>query len=169
MIVGVLATDGGPHPPETWAAVTASQVIDIASSASGALLAEARDFRARVEEILVGHHRLAQEHERGGLATEGAERLGTDIDTSGHVPDAVDDIIAAAKGTSFAAHFAQPPVRAYLERLVHEHFHHSMHIERQWHADSNPEHPHAAAFKERVLNGLGGFAGNPPGSGQGGA
>ena len=35
--------------PEKWAAVTASQVIDIAASASGALLAEARAFEAKVE------------------------------------------------------------------------------------------------------------------------
>jgi hypothetical protein len=150
MNVGILATDGGPHPPEKWAQVTASQIIDIASDAPEAKLREARVFEARVLEILTGHHSLVQEHERGGLANEGPERLATDIDTSGHVPDAVDDIISAAKGTSFAPHFAKPEVRAYVERLLHEHFHHAMHIERSWHADAHPNHPHAKAFREAM-------------------
>jgi hypothetical protein len=165
MLVGVMSTDGGPHPPEKWAALTASQVIDIASSADGALLSAARDFQAKVESVLVRHHSLAQEHERAGLATEGTDRLASDIDTSGHVPDAVDDVIALSRSTSFAAHFAKPEVRAYLERLLHEHFHHSMHIERQWHAAEHPDHPEAAAFHERVTNGVGAFAGNPPSEG----
>lgn len=162
MLVGVLATDGGPHPPEKWAAVTASQIIDIASSASGVLLTEARGFQAKIEAILARHHELAQTHERTSLATEGPERLTGEIDTSGHLPDAVDDIVSAANGTSFAAHFAKPEVRAYLERLLHEHFHHSMHIERLWHADANPDHPAVSVFKDRVTNGLGAFAGDPP-------
>jgi hypothetical protein len=168
MFVGVLATDGGPHPPEKWAALTASQIIDIASSAPATLLAEARGFQAKIEGILTRHHELAQTHERDSLATEGPERLAADIDTSGHVPDAADDIVAAAKGTSFAAHFAKPEVRAYLERLLHEHFHHSMHIERLWHADANPDHPTAVVFKDRVTNGgTGALAGDPPAKAKG--
>lgn len=172
--VGIMATDGGPHPPEKWARVTASQIIDIAASAPEALLREARAFEEKVVGILEGHHGLVQVHERTSLETQGTERLADPINTEGHVPDAVDDIIAAAKGTSFEAHFnlpqrqepqldnegnqvrdvdgnpmivTVPSTREYLEQLLHQHFHHSMHIERSWHADANPDHPHSIAFK----------------------
>jgi hypothetical protein len=153
MQIGIMATDGGAHPPEKWARTTASQIISIASSAPDALLREATDFEARLVETLTKHHGLVQDSERGALGTEGPERLASVIDTSQHTPDAVDDVIALARGTSFAAHFAKPEVRAYLERLLHEHFHHSMHIERSWHADANPDHPHAVAFRAIRDNG----------------
>jgi hypothetical protein len=153
MNVGCMITNGGPHPPAKWASVTAAQIIDIASSGPATLLAEARAFQAKIEGLLAGHHGLAQSHERAALAAEGTQRLAGDIDTGGHVPDAVDDILAAARGTSFAAHFAQPQVQAYLRRLLHEHFHHSMWIERSWHADAHPDHAHAKAFRAAQFDG----------------
>lgn len=155
MNVGVMITNGGPHPPGKWAAITASRILDIASTASGALLVEAQAFQMKLEAILAGHHTLVQAHERSGLVVEGPARLASEIDTSLHVPDAVDDVIAATKGTNFAEHFAKPEVLAYLARLLHEHFHLSMQIERSWHADAHPDHPHAIAFRERIINGVG--------------
>jgi hypothetical protein len=147
MNVGCMITNGGPHPPEKWASVTAQKIIDISANAPDALYREARAFQAKIEELLVGHHRLAQEHERAALATAGTTRLVADIDTSGHVPDALDDVLAAARGTSFAAHFAVPRVQQYVERVLHEHTHDIMYLERSCHADVHPDHPSAKAFK----------------------
>jgi|SRR6516162_388840 len=147
MNVGCMITNGGPHPPEKWAGVTAKMIIDIAATAPEALFREATAFQNKVEQLLVGHHRLAQEHERNALAGEGNARLLADLDTSGHVPDALDDILAAARGTSFAGHFEKPQTQAYLERLLHEHMHHIMLIERSWYADAHPDHPAARLFK----------------------
>jgi hypothetical protein len=161
MLVGVLKTDGGPHPAETWAQITASQIIDIGSGASDVRLQEAREFENKLVQILTGHHTEVQASERAGLDQEGPARLVTEIDTSDHLDSALGDVIALARGTSFAAHFAKPEVRAYLTRLLHEHFHHSMHIERSWHADANADHEHSIAFKQRATNGIGAFAGNP--------
>ncbi len=158
----IMVTDGGPHPAEKWAQVTASQIVDIASTAPDVLLREAREFEAKLIQLLQRHHSLVQSHERSGLDTHGPERLATDIDTSSHLGGAAREIIALAKGTSFEAHFAKPEVAAYLERVIHEHFHHSMHVERQWYAGANSDHPHAAAFNERVANGIGAFAGPAP-------
>jgi hypothetical protein len=146
MNVGCMITNGGTHPPEKWASVTAKQIIDIGASAPETLLREAYAFQAKLEQILTEHHRLAQGHERSALATEGSKRLAVPIDTGGHVPDALEDVLAAARGTSFAGHFAKPEVQAYLARLLHEHTHHIMHIERSWHADAHPDHEQAKAF-----------------------
>jgi hypothetical protein len=153
MNVGCMITNGGPHPPEKWASVTAQKIIDISANAPDALYREARDFQAKIEELLVAHHRLAQQHERAALATEGPARLVTELDTSAHAPDALDDILAAARGTSFAAHFAKPETQVYLARVLHEHTHHIMHIERSWHADAHPDHEHAKAFKAAQADG----------------
>lgn len=163
MLVGVLKTDGGPHPAEVWAQVTASQIIDIASSASDVMLKEAREFEAEVVKALTTHHSNVQQTERAAIKKHGVARLTHEIDTHDHLKDAIDDIIKLARGTSFGPHFAKPEVRAYLEKLLHEHFHHSMTIERSWHADANADHEHAIAFKQKITDGrLGAYAGNPP-------
>jgi hypothetical protein len=153
MNVGCMITNGGPHPPEKWASVTAQKIIDISANAPDALYREARAFQAKIEELLVGHHRLAQEHERVALATEGPDRLVTELDTGAYVPDALDDILAAARGTSFAAHFAKPETQVYLARVLREHTHSIMHVERSWHADAHPDHEHSKAFKAVQANG----------------
>ncbi len=153
MLMQLMITDGGPHSPEKWAAVTVRGVIDIAETAPDALLREAREFEDKAVATLTRHHALVQDHERNGLSTEGADRLASNIDPSGHIPDAVDDIIALSKGTSFAAHFATPETREYLERLLHEHFHHSMWIERSWHANAHPDHPLSRLFRAVAADG----------------
>ena len=149
----LMATDGGPHPPAKWAAVTADGVLDIAATAPDTLLREATEFKRKVVDVLTRHHGLVQDHGRTGLATEGTDRLASPIDTSGLIPDAVDDIIALGRGTSFEAHFAKPETRAYLEDLLHNHFHHSMYIERSWHADAHSDHPLARAFRAAAADG----------------
>jgi hypothetical protein len=145
--IGVLVTDGGPHPPEAWAEVTADQIIDIAATAPDAKLAEARAFRKALVSILTGHHGKVQAHERGQIEAHGTERLSHDLDPTGHVSDPVDEIVEAAKGLSFEEHFQTPETREYLRRLVASHFATAMHIERAWHADRNPESEHAQAFR----------------------
>ncbi len=153
MNVGCMITNGGPHPPEKWASVTASQIIDIAASAPETLLRDARAFQAKIEGLLTEHHRSVQESERTALNTAGTDHLAADMDTSYHIPDALDDLVAAAKGTSFHGHFAKPEVQDYLRRLLHEHMHHIMLIERSWHADAHPDHPLSVAFHAVAANG----------------
>ncbi len=162
MLVGVLKTDGGPHPAETWAQITASQIISISSSAPDILLKEAQEFENKLIGVLTTHHTNAQESERSVLEAEGTKLLANDIDTSEHVDAAASAIVALARGTHFAVHFAKPEVRKYLEKLLHSHFHHSMLIERSWHADEHADHPDAIAFKEKMVGGIGDWAGNPP-------
>lgn len=60
MRMWILVTDGGPHPPEKWAEVTASQVIDISSTAPESKLSEARAYERRIVGILTRHHANAQ-------------------------------------------------------------------------------------------------------------
>jgi hypothetical protein len=147
MQVGVLITDGGVHPPETWAEVTANQIIDISRTAKGALLEEAEGFRSRIVQALVGYHRLVQEYEREQLSKDDRHML-SKLDPTPHIDDPVEDIVRLGRGTSFAQHLAKPETQDYLRRLVGGHFCTVMHIERLAHADQNKDHPHRRTYKE---------------------
>jgi hypothetical protein len=147
MQIGILATDGGPHPPEKWAQATVAQIMEIASSAPEALYREATDLERKLIELLAGHHASAQDLERGALSTSGADHLAAPVDTAPHLSSAVADIVELAKGTSFEGHFSTPETQAYLAEVLHSHFHNVKMIERSWHADANPDHPLAKAFR----------------------
>lgn len=135
MIVSLLITNDGPHPPEKWAGVTSSQIIDIAASAPNALYKEAREFEAKIQDVLTHHHQNIQDRERRLLKEQGSPRLAEPMGHDQDVEDCVGDICDMAKKTSFADHFAKPDVQQYLTRLLREHFHHNALIERQYHAD----------------------------------
>jgi len=160
-----MATDGGAHPPEKWAGVTASQIINIAADAGRQAVAlnsgqavgldEAREFEDRVTKILTEHHGMVQTSERDAMKTAGPDGLVEPMHHHDFVDDAVDDIIALAMASNdegkprwpaIRSHFSKPEVQAYLRRLLAEHFHHSMVIERSWHADAHSSHKHAKAF-----------------------
>jgi len=157
MQLRLMMTDGGPHSPETLADWTASQLIDItAATAAGMSYNEAREFRSRLEKALVQHHDMAQSAERRGLQAEGSDRLVQSMPTESYVPDAADDVMAVVNSRDadgkhvFSAtirdHFAKPEARLALERMLHEHFHENMKIERSWHAAADADHPAAKAF-----------------------
>jgi hypothetical protein len=174
-----MMTDGGAHPPETLAWSTAQRIVDdFSENAPGAVYAEVLAYRERIEQILAGHHRIAQTLERTALRTEGPARLASPIDTDQYIPDAVDDIIAAAREKDVAGrarwpslvqYFARPQTRQYLEDVLHMEFHQTAHIERSWHAqghqlgedgmavfDAHPDHaahPAAKAFLAVVAQG----------------
>jgi hypothetical protein len=149
MQIGVMTTDHGPHPAEKWAEQTAAQIVQISETAPEAKLAEAREFQRKVTAALTGHHQLVQDRERDHLRTKGAARHADHLDPSEHLDDAIDAIVAAAKGTSFAAHFARPEVLGYLRQTVGGHFATAMHIERLWHGDDGD-----AADAHRARHGL---------------
>ena len=155
MQVRLMMTDGGPHPPETLAWSTAQRIVDdFAEAAPEAAYKEVMAFRDNIERIVTSHHRVVQDAERAAIAAAGPDHLLTPIDTDRHVPDAVDDVIAAGrekvgvtpKWPTLYNYFARPETKQYLMNVMHMEFHQCMHIERSWHADANPKHPNAKAF-----------------------
>lgn len=149
MIVGVLATDGGPHSAEKWAGATASQIIQIGADASGKQAAEARRLELQVLDILEKAHADLQAYERKRLTRDGTERLGFDIVPEKHMDDPVALILAAAAASPFAEHFAREEVQAYVRSVVGSHFATSIHIERSWKADANPDCDRAREFRAK--------------------
>lgn len=146
MQFGILKTDGGLHPADKWAAMTAAQIvslIEIDEHSSSEAAVTARRAKARFEldlaDALEGHHKAVQEHEIAKLGEAGAARYTASLDPAEHVPDTLDEAMAAvteaASGTMFEAHFARPEVQDIVRNTLASHFATAMDIERRWHND----------------------------------
>lgn len=133
MQLGILVTDYGKHSAEKWAAHTASHIISIASSAAGVQAVEARKLELKIIDALEGHHGAVMEHEQGKLEEHGIDRHDHPKEPLPFAETALAEIVAAAKGTRFEAHFAATETRDHIMRVLLEHFAASMDIERQWH------------------------------------
>jgi len=142
----IMITNGGPHPPESWAQVTAEHIAPIAVGLAGTRYVAAMKLQMAITEALTPHHQAVQHHEREKLAGDPAHVM-TDLDPSAHLDVAMQAIIDAAAGTEWEAHFAQPDVQAVIRQELGAHFATAQHIERSWHVDRNPAHPHAAAWR----------------------
>jgi hypothetical protein len=163
MQVGVMTTNGGPHPADKWALTTTGQIMQAVFSKPAAETAGARKFEIALLDILAPHHEHVQKHERGKIEEHGITRLSHPIDPREHCAAVVADIAAAAlKAGSvvvpdpdrpgetitvdLGAHFAKPEVQAALAGLIGSHFASAMDIERSWHADRNAHHDEAKAY-----------------------
>lgn len=144
----IMITDGGAHPPEFWAQVTAEHIAPISPDLTGHRRDAALRLQLEIQKALEPHHHKVQHHEKGKLAAD-PDHLMTDVDPEPHLEEAMADILAAAKGTEWEGHFAKPEVLAAIRQEVGAHFATAQHIERSWHVDRNPKHKHAQAWRKR--------------------
>lgn len=164
MRVGVLTTDGGPHPADKWASETAAEIltlvkVDDTSTSEEATAARKAKPRLEIDiaEAVEAHHEDNIARERKKLATY-EDRLNYHYDLSeAGVSATVDSIVAVAEkyGEPFASAFASVNGRALIENTVRVHFASAAHVERSWHSDSKLQPGVAApaevwAFHKRV-------------------
>lgn len=120
--------NGGVHSPEKWAQATVGELFDIAEGAQGALVADARSLREKFLVILAAGHARVQRNARDGILGSAPS-----LHCRSRADAVVDQLVEAARGTSFEAHFAEPAVRASLHKIVRAHMRHAMHVEHDWH------------------------------------
>lgn len=150
MLVGVMVTNGGAHPPEKLAAVTAGQIISIATGIEGTAAIEGRKLELKILEILEEVHKTVQNSERDELSKgKGHARLDDRLDVHAYIQPTVDKIVAAAATTIHKEHFENPEVLAHVYRVVGQQLTNNMHIERLWHADRNPDRPESQRYKTK--------------------
>jgi len=155
----LLATDNGPHTPESPAGWTAGQIIDTSAawgSSDDLSYNDAIRLRDRVEKALIAHHREVQDRERQNLKERGSEHLAVAPEASADVADALETIMqvivsrdeygAPVFPPSIRTHFDNPAGRLALTNLLVRNFHEVAMIERSWHAQGDPDHPMAKAF-----------------------
>ena len=175
MQVGILKTDGGPHPADKWARMTAlmltNHLIDIDDNSSSPQAIEAREARdelnLKVYRILKLHHGHVQAIERSAIYVGGNERLSAAEGAEDHVciDDVLTDIVAeASQYPVLAGHFAKPETQAAIRAQLERDFGSVVKIERDWHAeghvvaadgkatrrhDYDPNDPHVCAYRQR--------------------
>lgn len=155
MEIGIMATNGGPHPADKWAETTASHIVTIADSLTGERRGAAIKLQAAIYDILLEHHTTVQSGERDKIKEFGVARLQHDMTPNDHVniDDAVADIVAATKGTAWEADFQKPDVQEYIKQVLSDHFMQNAFIERSWHSDRNSNTPEGAAFRKQFHQG----------------
>lgn len=158
----IMITDGGPHPADKWAAVTAAEICDliqIDEHSTSAEAAAARKAKPRLEleliDLLETFHANLQAHERERLEAEGDGRLTKPLAPDDGVIDTpeevADGVAKVAEDTPFAAHFALSEVKAVVTAIVADHTVRSIDIERSWHADRNRDRPLSRAYTRARL------------------
>lgn len=155
MQVGILKTDGGPHPAEKWARMTAwmlsNHLINVdenASSPRAVAIREARDeLNGRLYKVLKEHHGAVQTGERAKLKEHGSERLSLGLRNSEEARDAavaehvdvdavVDAVVAESKlHPELFAHYNKDETRDAIRAQLHRDFASVMDVEHGWHAD----------------------------------
>ena len=145
----IMISNGGPHPASAWAQVTAQHIAPVAADMAGDRYVAAMKLQLAITEALQPHHETVQSAERGKLAADPAHLL-TDLDPSQHADAALAAVVACAKGTPWEAHFAKADVQAVIRHELGVHFASAQHIERSWHVDRTPNHPHADAWRAMV-------------------
>ena len=170
MITGLLATDGGAHSAEDWAYASAGMLLEAfkvdEKSPRRVQMEMAKDrARPKIADVLVKHHDAIQAAERKLLADGAHDRLAADLDPTEHsdIEAAIAETVAivvplAEQATLFSTAGGEPTVstakdaiEAHIALIVRQRveadFRTVMHIERSWHADRNPDHPAAVAFR----------------------
>jgi hypothetical protein len=140
----VLITDGGPHPAEEWAIVSAETVFPL-DDLHGARKLAGLAAQARIAAAMLTHHQDTQDGERAALASD-EDHCAAPVDLTGRLDDALADVRDAA-GPEWEDHFARPDVAAAVRAELTSHLHTVAHIERLWHADRNPANQAAQAYK----------------------
>src|SRR5579872_117961 len=135
-MVRVMVTDGNNvHAPDYHAEVTAEKITILGENASPEIVSATRALRKKIENILLAHHQNVHDSEQAALASEGAARHGTPLDSSGLVDvKTVQEIATAAVGTPLEQHFARADVQAAILEELHHETRSQMNVHRLVHA-----------------------------------
>lgn len=136
MQVGVMVTNGGPHPPEKWAVTTAEQIFPISQDMEGSRFVQAKEVQLAIVKALLPHHGGVMSREQGKLA-ESHDRLDEAYDPEHRVDAALAEVIACVKGSPWEAKTEDPAWRHEVGNVICSHFATVMDVERQWHAHKN--------------------------------
>lgn len=151
-----MISDGGPHSAEKWAHVGAQEImklVQIAPSAPKEAFKAYRELEERIYYTLLKAHGDMQDEERRYLSADSArlhEPAMAERAAQTWAPVVASQANEDGAGL-FEAHFKRLDVQEHIYRVLGQHFADSIHIERCWHADRNPDNPHAQAFNLKRL------------------
>src|SRR3954468_4343510 len=149
----VLATNGGPHPPELWAQATCEDLIPI-DGIPQQYQEAGLDLRSKLIDVLAAYHTQTQEEERRLLEADAAKQLASKLPdrSDADFQALMDEIQDTAKGTPWEELMAGVRgIQAAIRLIVAGHTKQIRHIERLWHADRNPELEAGQRYRELTM------------------
>lgn len=127
-----MSTNGGTHPADKWADITADAICDLIQVKEDSVSEEAtqaraikRELKPKIFDICNGHHADLQSAEKNAPLAPGEP-----MDILTEVTATLDLINELLKQTPFAAHFEQEHVQKILFNIIGQHSADIVHIER---------------------------------------
>lgn len=156
MQIGIIITNSSPdnpageHSAEKLAAACAERLMNIdTSNMDGVRVLEARRLEIAIIEALVPHHEAVMTSTKQDLQANSAIHFArADLHHPGtKLAEAITAVEKAAAESSWAKEFQSPEARAHMHAVIGQFLVDTAHLERCYHADRNPDDPHAAAYK----------------------
>lgn len=134
----IMITNGGAHPPEAWAQVTAEHIAPLGPDLIGQRYREALEVQGRIASALESVYSGVQTTEQAALANN-SSHLSAPPDPTPHLDGAIAAVRNAVKGSAWESQFATSEAEAFLRREIGTHIATAQYIEKSWHADRNPQ------------------------------
>ena len=147
MQVGIMKTDGGPHPADYYAAVAASEIVQVEASAVGQDAIQGRKLENQIIDILEAAHQRVIDAENASLKAA-HDHLVTPISAAAHkVHDVAEEVVDAIKASKWGK-AVNKDTKGQVQDILTRHFNTAVHVTRSWHADEHADHPVAKQFKQ---------------------
>lgn len=132
----VMITDGGPHPADKWAELSVSDILSIQGESETAQAG--RKLELKLLDVFEDWYQGVLNDERDQIHTLGDGYLTLPCNGDEHSTDVlIRDVLNAAKGTQFEAHFARPDYAERIKAVVRHHVALLQDVESGWHADAS--------------------------------
>ena len=143
MQVDVLVTNGGPHPPDKWAALAANKIADliqIDELSDTAVAAQARKAKPRLTldlaDALEPQFSTATQDELGRVNAGSVASRSAPFAVDQYISPAVATVVTTTAPTMFGTHFADPDVQSVVGNILKSVFLDALNIERSWAFDA---------------------------------
>jgi len=148
MQMGVMITDGGPHPAEKWAVMTAQQIFPLSDGLKGDRHIQATKVQLAIMEALEPHHADHQTAEQDALGAAGDDHLDTAHNPGPRALLALETVKAIVLASPWADKVT-PEWEDAIGGILASHFATSADIERQWFCHRNPSEKAKAFLASR--------------------
>lgn len=138
MQLGVMITDGGAHPPEKWAVMTAEIIFPLSEALKGDRAILARKVQLAITEALLPHHYDHIIDEQSALKAVGDDHLDKAYDPIPRAEEALEAVKSCLRNTPWEDKLKNEEWLRTVGGILASHFATSADIERQWHCHRNP-------------------------------
>ena len=139
MEVTVLVTNGGPHPPDKWAALTAKQIaalIQIDEQSDTAAAATARKAKPRLEiaisDAIESSFTQIMSDELALVNTGAITARNDPFQADQYIDAALSGAVATTVGTPFEVHFSDAAVQAIVRSIISQNILDAANVQRSW-------------------------------------